>query len=86
MYVCQTLKTQFLTVVTCQDDLAKIVGDRDPEFWSSSKNPYFNLPNGHLTCYGDEIVTTLQLVAGNNNAFDQELMLKQIEKKFGSPG
>ena len=73
-------------VLFCQDGLAKIVGDRDPEFWSENKNPYFTLPNGLLTCYGDEVATTLQVLADNKNGFEVEKLLKVIEKKFGSPG
>lgn len=80
----QVLMHRFST--SFKDELALIVGNKDPEFWPDNKCPYFNIPNGLLTCYGDEIVTTLNYISNSNNTFDEEKLLKSIYQKFGSSG
>ena len=68
--------------------MAKIVGAKNPEFWPESKCPYFKLPNGALTCYGDEVLTTLNVLSvdDDNVTFSHEKLLKSLYLKFGKPG
>ena len=42
---------------TAQDEFQEIVGDKNPEFWPESKCPFYSLPTGSLSCYGDELVS-----------------------------
>ena len=70
-----------------QEELKRIVGTKDPEFWPDNTGPYFNLPNGALSCNGDEILTTLSVMNDiDNDAFDVEKLVSAVAHKFGSPG
>ena len=59
---------------------------KNPEFWSANNCPYFNIPNSESTCYGDEILTTLDNIAENDNRYDEEKLLKSVYEKFGKSG
>jgi len=67
------------------DDMQRIVGSENPEFWPKSHCPFYTLPTGSLSCYGDELKTSLSTLAESDSKLDTELMEKSIEKIFGSP-
>merc|ERR1719400_2926455 len=46
-----------------QDALDKTVGDKNPEFWPESKCPFYIRPNGAVSCYADETLTSLESMA-----------------------
>lgn len=65
--------------------MKEIVGTQNPEFWPECKCPFFTLPTGSLSCYGDEMVTTLQCLASNDKIVDLKALTSAIVKKFGDP-
>ena len=42
------------------DKLKGIVGDKDPVFWPESKCPFFKVPTGRNSCYGDIVGVSLK--------------------------
>ena len=60
------------------------MNDKNPEFWPESKCPFYTLPNGAVSCYGDEIVTSLDSMTKNSNQFDVSNVCKEISIKFGA--
>ena len=49
---------------------------QNPEFWPDSQhNKYFTLPNGKYSCYADEAVQTLNVMASNDSKFDERKVL-----------
>ena len=42
------------------DKLKGIVGDKDPVFWHESKCPFFRVPTGRNSCYGDIVGVSLK--------------------------
>ena len=60
--------------------LQEIVGEKNPEFWPECKCPYFSLPTGSLSCYGDETVTTLHCLAHRKGAVDLQAITSAIGK------
>jgi hypothetical protein len=61
-----------------------IVGDRQPEFWPESHCPFFTLPTGSLSCYGDELATCLASLAATGQLQLPDLQAA-IVAKFGAP-
>jgi len=66
-------------------DMQDIVGDKNPEFWPESKCPFYTVPTGSLSCYGDELVTGLESLADKDGNFDLVHLQKSIVNKFGAP-
>jgi len=64
--------------------MKEIVGDKNPEFWPESKCPFYSLPTGNLSCYGDELVTCLASMAATGAAQPEKLQ-GAIVAKFGAP-
>ena len=65
--------------------MSKIVDGKNPEFWHESKCPFYTLPNGAVSCYADEIITSLDSMAKNSKSFLVEKVNQDIETKFGTP-
>jgi len=65
--------------------LNKTVGDSDPEFWAENKCAFFNLPNGKLSCYGDEALTTLEAATDNKNVYDESKQFEAMFSRFRTP-
>lgn len=42
------------------DKLKGIVEDKDPVFWPESKCPFFKVPTGRNSCYGDIVGVSLK--------------------------
>jgi len=68
-----------------QDALDKTVGDKNPEFWPESKCPFYIRPNGAVSCYADETLTSLESMAKNSNKFILQKVYEDIDTKFGAP-
>jgi len=69
-----------------QRKLSKIVSKgENPEFWPEDHNSYFTLPNGKYSCYADEAVQTLNVMAENDNCFDEKKVLDHYCEYFGGP-
>lgn len=67
------------------EDMQAIVGDNPPEFWPSCHNPFYTLPTGALSCYGDELVTGLASLASKEGDLDLPALTQAIRTKFGDP-
>merc|ERR1712126_428923 len=50
-----------------------------------SKCPFYTVPTGSLSCYGDELVTGLESLADKDGNFDLVHLQKSIVNKFGAP-
>jgi len=66
------------------DTMKEIVGDKNPEFWPESKCPFFTVPTGSLSCYGDELATTLSSLAATDGNLDVVDVEDKIIKTFGA--
>jgi hypothetical protein len=58
----------------------EIVGEKNPEFWPECKCPFFTLPTGRLSCYGDEVATTLRCLAQRDGEVDVKAITSAIGK------
>lgn len=69
------------------ETMREIVGDKEPEFWPESKCPFYTLPTGSLSCYGDELVTSLTTLAASQDIVRVDLakLQESIQTKFGAP-
>jgi hypothetical protein len=56
----------------------EIVGSQNPEFWPECKCPFFTVPTGNVSCYGDEMVTTLKCLAEHDKAVDLKALTNAI--------
>jgi len=65
--------------------MTEIVGDKNPEFWPESHCPFYTLPTGSISCYTDEMLTSLETLANNNADLDISKLTAAVETKFGSP-
>ena len=54
------------------------MGAENPEFWPECKCPFFTVPTGNLSCYGDEMVTTLKCLADQDRAVDLGAITRAI--------
>jgi len=68
-----------------QNQLERIVGKEDPVFWKDSHSPYYILPNGKISGYGDQAIQTLQSMADNDGVFDEKKLLDHYCNYFGDP-
>jgi len=68
-----------------QDMLNHIIGQEDPVFWKDSHSPYYILPNGKISGYGDQAVQTLHSMANNAGKFDEIKLLEHYCEYFGDP-
>ena len=62
---CTVVPLQWLYDV---DKLKGIVGDKDPVFWPESHSPFFKLPLGRNSCYGDYVRVTLKSLVDKKGA------------------
>ena len=65
--------------------MARIIGKEDPVFWKDSHSPYYILPNGKISGYGDQAIQTLQSMANNDGKFDEIKLLDHYCDYFGDP-
>jgi len=65
--------------------MVDIVGDKNPEFWPESHCPFYSVPTGSVSCYTDEMLTTLDSLARNDGVLDKDKISSSIQTKFGSP-
>ena len=79
--------TLHLQWVYDQSKLLDIVGgkDNDPTFWPDCKIPFFSLPNGKVSCYGDEAIQALDVMAKNDGQYDSEKLIEHFKNYFGDP-
>jgi len=68
-----------------QEMMARIIGKEDPVFWKDSHSPYYILPNGKISGYGDQAIQTLQSMANNDGKFDEIKLLEHYCDYFGDP-
>jgi len=68
------------------ETMKEIVGDKNPEFWPESKCPFYTVPTGTLSCYGDELVTSLTTLAASQDIVRVDLakLQESIQTKFGA--
>lgn len=66
-----------------QRQMAEILKGEDPAFWKDSHSPYYVLPNGKISGYGDEAVQTLKAMAKNEGKFDETKLLQHFCDYFG---
>jgi len=64
--------------------MVEIVGDKNPEFWPESHCPFYTVPTGSISCYTDEMVTTLDCLAKNDAEVDLSKVTAAVQAKFGS--
>jgi len=69
-----------------EEKMNEIVGDSNPEFWRESKCPFFTVPTGKISCYTDELISTLETLAISDGNLDISLITSAIQTKFGAPG
>ncbi|XP_071948545.1 crystallin J1A-like [Antedon mediterranea] len=62
--------------------LDEIVGDKPMEFWNPSRNPFYTLPTGRNTVYGDHIMSLLKSVY-TAKGFSAEEYAKELVNMFG---
>ena len=79
--------TLHLQWVYDQSKLLDIVGGKnnDPSFWPDCHIPFFSLPNGKVSCYGDEAVQALDVMAKNDGQYDSEKLIEHFKNHFGDP-
>lgn len=68
-----------------QSKVKEVVGTGDPSFWKDSHCPFFKLPNGHVSCYADEAVQSLHVMAENGGIFDAQKLIDHYCSYFGNP-
>jgi len=68
-----------------QDMMNHIIGKEDPVFWKDSHSPYYILPNGKISGYGDQAIQTLHSMAENGGKFDEIKLLEHYCDYFGDP-
>jgi len=62
-----------------------LVGNKDPEFWPESHCPFYSLPLGSVSCYSDELLTTLASLASSQGSTEVPDVAAAIKQKFGAP-
>lgn len=65
--------------------MKEIVGTSDPEFWEECKSPFFITKTGDVSCYNDEMKTSLRAVAKTSGNPDASAICRQLCEFFGSP-
>lgn len=70
-----------------QAKVLDIVGgkDKDPAFWPDSHVPFFTLPNGKVSCYNDEAIQALSVMAKNDGKYDTGKLIDHFLIHFGDP-
>ena len=53
-------------------------GMEHPEFRPTSANPYYNIPTGLQSPYGDQLITMLESLVASNGKYN--MALKQVHK------
>ena len=67
------------------DTMTEIVGEKNPEFWPESHCPFYTVPTGSVSCYTDEMLTTLDTLAKSDAELDISKVTAAVQAKFGSP-
>jgi len=65
--------------------MTEIVGDKNPEFWPESHCPFYTVPTGSISCYTDELLTTLDTLVKSDTELDISKVTAAVQTKFGSP-
>ena len=60
-----------------------VTQDQDPAFWPDSHCPFFTLPNGSLSCYGDQAIQTLNVMVSNDGIFESGKLIQHFLHHFG---
>ena len=70
-----------------QAKVLDIVGgkDKEPAFWPDSHVPFFTLPNGKVSCYNDEAIQALSVMAKNDGKYDTGKLIDHFLIHFGDP-
>ena len=72
-----------------QADLQSYIVDKDKNkiedfaFLAESKCPFYELPTGSSSCYGDEFIVSLKAVESNENKFDIKKYKETAYATFG---
>ncbi|KAK7471599.1 hypothetical protein BaRGS_00035762 [Batillaria attramentaria] len=66
-----------------EEKLKGIIGDKEEiEFWEPSHNPFYRIPAGSHTCYGDQAYVILKSLVANKGV-DCEALKKSTYEWFG---
>jgi len=65
--------------------MKEIVGSSNPEFWEECKSPFFLIKTGEVSCYNDEMKTSLKAIAKNSGDPDTGIISQDLCEFFGSP-
>jgi len=66
------------------DKMKEIVGSDNPEFWKECHCPFFTVPNGVNSCYGDETRSGLKALASTKGVPNLESASAELVSHFGS--
>ena len=66
-----------------QEKMAHLTKGQDPVFFPTSHSPYYILPNGNISGYGDEAVQTLKAMSDNDGKFDELKLVQHYCNYFG---
>merc|ERR1712172_324879 len=62
----------------------KVEGDSSPAFYPTSKCPFFSLPTGANSCYGDDTRTCLSAMADKEGDIDLAHVHQKVQDTFGA--
>lgn len=62
--------------------LAEAVGSADPAFFSGKPNPFYNIPIGANTCYGDQLTTLILCMSENSGELDRLKAADRFYERF----
>jgi len=54
-----------------------------PEFATPSRNPFYSIPTGSFTCYGDQLYVVLESLAETGGKLDTRDLADRLNKHFG---
>jgi len=67
------------------DKMKEIVGDSNPEFWKECHVPFYTVPLGVSSCYGDETRMGLKALAGSAGQPNLDSTSQELCTHFGAP-
>lgn len=62
--------------------LAGIVGSADAAFFKGKPNPFYNIPIGANTCYGDQLTTIISCMSQNSGELDRMKAADRFYERF----
>merc|ERR1711915_79588 len=65
------------------EELKRVIGDEDPEFWPESKSPFYTLPTGSRSCYNHVMIAGLEAFLEAGGSPDLETYKKVLRERFG---